>query len=129
MPKQAINPEGLAAPFGPYSHVTVASPGKLVFCAGAIAVDAEGNVVGVGDIEAQTRQVMENLKVALASAGATFDDVVKITTWVTDATLFGKLAPVRAEYLREPYPASALLEVKGLMWPELLVEIEALAVV
>jgi 2-iminobutanoate/2-iminopropanoate deaminase len=129
MPKQAINPDGLAPPFGPYSHVTVSSPGRLVWCAGAIAVDADGEIVGVGDIAAQTRQVMENLEVALAGAGATFDDVVKITTWVTDVTLFPQLAPVRAEYLREPYPVSALLEVKGLMFPELLVEIEAVAVV
>ena len=129
MPKRAINPEGLAAPFGPYSHVTVAEPGTLVFCAGAVSVDVDGNIVGAGDIAAQTRQVMENLKIALAAAGATFDDVVKITTWVTDASLFGELAPVRAEYLREPYPASALLEVQALMYPDLMVEIEAVAVV
>jgi enamine deaminase RidA (YjgF/YER057c/UK114 family) len=129
MPKQALNPDGLCPPMGPYSHVTVSEPGRLVWCAGAVSVDADGNIVGEGDIVAQTRQVMENLRIALASAGAAFDDVVKITTWVTDAKLFPQLAPVRAEYLREPYPASALLEVSALMYPEFLVEIEAVAVV
>jgi enamine deaminase RidA (YjgF/YER057c/UK114 family) len=130
MAKESINPPGLSQPAGPYVHVTVAPPGgKLVFCAGAVAFDAEGGIVGVGDVVAQTRQTMENLKLALAAAGATFADVVKITNYVLDATDYAKVAPVREEYLREPYPASALIEVKGLMYPELLIEIEAIAVV
>lgn len=86
-------------------------------------------MVGPGDIVAQTRQVMENLRLALERAGATFPDVVKVTNYVTDASLWPQVLPVRAEYLQEPYPASTFVEVAALMFPELLIEIEAVAVV
>jgi enamine deaminase RidA (YjgF/YER057c/UK114 family) len=66
---------------------------------------------------------------ALEAAGATFADVMKITNYVTDVTEYGKIAPVREEYLKEPYPASSMVEVKGLMLPELMIEIEAIALV
>lgn len=129
MAKQCINPDGLATPVGPYSNVVTSPPGRLVFCAGQVALDPDGNIVGAGDIAAQTRQVMENLKLALESAGASFADVVKVTNYITDVNEFSKLARVRREYMREPYPASTLVEVKALMFPELLIEIEAIAVV
>lgn len=130
MSKEALNPEGMAAPMGPYVQVTVApAGGRLVFCSGAVAFGPDGSVVGEGDIAAQTRQVMENLRVALEAAGATFADVVKITNYVIDVREYPKVAPVREEYLSRPYPASSMVEVKGLMIPELLIEIEAIAVV
>ncbi|HEY4277366.1 MAG TPA: RidA family protein [Conexibacter sp.] len=129
MAKRSINPKGMAPPLGPYVHVVVPPPGRLVFCSGAVAYDADGEVVGVGDVVAQTRQVMENLRRALAAAGATFDDVVKITSFVIDVSEYAKIAPVREEYLSAPYPASSMVEVNGLMQPELLIEIEAVAVV
>jgi enamine deaminase RidA (YjgF/YER057c/UK114 family) len=130
MAKTSINPEAMAPPVGPYAHVVSAPPGgRVVFCAGAVALDADGNVVGKDDIVAQTRQVMENLRQALGAAGATFADVVKITNYVTDASQWPQVLPVRAEYLREPYPASTFVEVRALMFPELLIEIEAVAVV
>jgi 2-iminobutanoate/2-iminopropanoate deaminase len=128
--KRSLNPEGLAAPAGPYALVTtVETPGRLVFCAGAIAIDEQGNIVGVGDIVAQTEQVMRNLSVALEAAGASFADVVKINNFVTDADLYPAIAPVRERYLSEPYPASSLIEVRRLLYPDLLVEIEAIAFV
>jgi reactive intermediate/imine deaminase len=130
MSKTSLNPDGLAKPVGPYVQVTVAPPGgKLVFCSGAVAFAPDGSIVGEGDIVAQTRQVMENLERALKAAGASFADVVKITNYVTDAAEYPKIAPVREEYLTEPYPASTLVEVKSLLYPELLIEIEAVAVV
>ncbi len=129
MPKQAINPDALPKPVGPYSNVIATQPGKFVFCAGQVALDRDGNIVGEGDIEAQTRQVMENLGAALEAAGASFADVVKITNFITDAGEFSKMAGVRQEFLKEPYPASTLIEVKALIYPELLIEIEAVAVV
>jgi len=130
MAKTSINPEGMSAPVGPYAHVVTAPPGgRLVFCAGAVAFDADGEIVGKGDIVAQTRQVMENLRQALAAAGATFEDVVKVTNYVTDASRWPQVLPVRAEYLRPPYPASTFVEVQALMFPELEIEIEAVAVV
>jgi enamine deaminase RidA (YjgF/YER057c/UK114 family) len=130
MTKESLNPPGTPRPLGPYANVTIAPPGgKLVFCAGTVALDADGEIVGEGDIVAQTRQVMENLRLALEAAGATFADVVKIVNYVTDVTEYRKIAPVRAEYLTEPYPVSSMVEVSGLMYPELLIEIEATAVV
>jgi len=110
--KASINPEGMAAPVGPYVQVTVAPPGgRLVYCAGAVSIAPDGSIVGEGDIVAQTRQTMENLEVALQAAGATFADVVKINGYVTDFSQYPKIAPVRAEYLKEPYPASTMIEV------------------
>lgn len=130
MSKTSTNPDGMSPPVGPYAHVVTAPPGgRLVFCAGAVAFDPQGNVVGEGDIVAQTRQVMENLRLALGAAGATFDDVVKVTNYVTDASQWPKVLPVRAEYIPEPFPASTFIEVSALMFPELLIEIEAVAVV
>ncbi|MEA2228080.1 MAG: 2-iminobutanoate/2-iminopropanoate deaminase [Solirubrobacteraceae bacterium] len=128
--KESLNPPGTPPPLGPYVNVTIAPPGgRLVFCAGTVAFGPDGEIVGEGDIVAQTRQVMENLRIALEAAGATFADVVKIVNYVTDVTEYPKIAPVRAEYLKEPYPVSTMVEVSGLMVPELLIEIEATAVV
>jgi 2-iminobutanoate/2-iminopropanoate deaminase len=129
MTKQALNPEGLPTPVGPYSNVVMSSPGRLVFVAGQVALDANGDVVGAGNIVAQTRQVMENMRLALEAAGATFADVVRVVNYITDVDLFGEMAAVRREFLVEPYPASTLVEVSALMFPELLIEIEAIAVV
>jgi 2-iminobutanoate/2-iminopropanoate deaminase len=130
MAKESINPDGIAEPVGPYVHVTVAPPGgKLVYCSGAVAIAPDGSIVGEDDIVAQTRQAMENLRAALKAAGATFADVVKINGYVTDFSLYPQIAPVRAEYLTEPYPASTMVEVPALIFPELMIEIEAVAVV
>jgi 2-iminobutanoate/2-iminopropanoate deaminase len=129
MMKRALDPEGLPAPVGPYSNVVTTPPGRLVFCAGQVALDANGELVGAGDVVAQTRQVMENLGIALEAAGATFADVVRVVNYITDVDLFGQMAAVRREYLVEPYPASTLVEVSALIYPELVIEIEAMAVV
>jgi 2-iminobutanoate/2-iminopropanoate deaminase len=128
--KRSINPQGMAAPVGPYAHVvTVPAGGRLVYCAGAVALGPDGEVVAEGDIVGQTRQVMENLRMALEVAGAGFDDVVKVTNYVVNVEDWRKVLPVRAEYLKEPYPASTFVEVSALIFPELLIEIEAVAVV
>jgi enamine deaminase RidA (YjgF/YER057c/UK114 family) len=124
MPKQSIHPAGLQKP-PTYSHVVKA--GDTVHISGQVALDEQGNLVGRGDIEAQAVRVFENLKLALASVNATFDDVVKLTMFITDARYRDTLRTVRAHYLKDPYPASTLLVVAGLAMPELLLEIEATA--
>lgn len=129
MAKEHLNPDGMPPPVGPYSNVVATPPGKMVFVAGQVAYDAEGKVVGAGDVAAQTRQVMENVKLALEAAGASFGDVVKIVNYITDMGEFSKMAAVRREYLTEPYPISSLVEVSALMEPDLIIEIEAIAVV
>jgi reactive intermediate/imine deaminase len=108
-----------------YSHA--AKAGGLVFLAGQVAQDAEGAVVGKGDVEAQAVQVFENLKAVLASAGATFDDVVKMTTYTTSLAYRAKIAEVRARYCKTYFPPNTFVVVASLATPEYLLEIEAVA--
>lgn len=108
-----------------YSHA--AKAGGLVFVAGQVAQDAEGVLVGRGDIEAQTVQVFENLKAVLASAGATFDDVVKLTTYTTSLAYRPKIAEIRARYFKTYFPPNTFVVVSSLATPDYLLEIEAVA--
>ena len=102
----------------------------MVFASGQVARDVDGNLVGPGDIHAQTRQVLRNLQAVLAEGGAALDDVVKVTVFVTNLPEhFAAIHEVRAEFFKSDYPASTLVEVSGLVHPEMLIEIEAIAVV
>ena len=123
-----INPAELTKPTG-YTHVVKSAPGTTIYISGQIAFDRDGRVVGVGDFRAQTVQVFENLKAALAACGATFADVVKVTTFVTDMKNAPTLREVRAGYFGPNPPAGTLVQVSGLVIPELMIEIEAVAVV
>jgi len=125
---QHVNPTELTKPTG-YTHVVKSAPGTTIYISGQIAFDKDGKVVGVGDFRAQTVQVFENLKAALAACGATFADVVKVTTFVTDMKNAPTLREVRAGYFGTNPPAGTLVQVSGLVIPELMIEIEAVAVV
>ena len=103
--------------------------GTTVYTSGQVARNSQGEVVGVEDAGAQTRQVLENLKSVLAEAGATLDDIVKVVVYVTNVDDFAEVHRVRAEYFQKDYPASTLVEVSALAGPDLLVEIEAVAVI
>jgi enamine deaminase RidA (YjgF/YER057c/UK114 family) len=125
------NPPGLSAPRG-YTHVVSASGGRTVYIAGQVALNVQGEVVGKGDLRAQARQVFENLRIALAGAGATFKDVVKWNTYVVGLKPedLAALREVRGEFLKDVTPpASTLVSVQGLANPDFLIEIEAIAVV
>src|SRR5262249_60470452 len=111
-----------------YSHVAVVEGRKTIFVSGQLARDVNGNVVGKGDMRAQLRQVGENIKAALAAAGATLDDIVKSNTYVTDIDEFFKHVDVRVEYFGA-LPTSTTVEVRRLAHPDLLVEVEVIAVV
>ena len=127
MPKKFINPPGMK-PLGMYSQVTVAQGGSIAFISGQVSADANGKVVGAGDIEAQAVQVFENLKLALGGIGATFDDVIKFTIFIVDFTQERRKAvmDVRSRYISsENPPAATMVGVDQLVEPELLVEIEA----
>ncbi len=119
-------PEGVAPGTG-YSHV-VWGTGRFVAISGQCGLDEEGRVVGEGDAAAQARQVFENLRRCLAAAGATFDDVVKLTYFVTDVAHLPAVRAARDEvFVPDRLPASSAVQVSALFRPELLVEIEAFA--
>jgi enamine deaminase RidA (YjgF/YER057c/UK114 family) len=108
----------------------VTGTGRLVAISGQVAFDASGQVIGAGDPSAQARQVFENLRRCLAAAGATFGDVIKFTYFVTDMAYLPAVRAVRDEFLAGAQPpASTAVQVVALAWPELLLEIEALALV
>jgi 2-iminobutanoate/2-iminopropanoate deaminase len=111
-----------------YSHVVVASGEKMIFVSGQLARNNKGEIVGPGDMRAQIKQVGENLKHALEAAGATLNDLVKTTTYVTDIDEFFKHVDVRHDYLGVGLPASTTVEVRRLSHPDLVVEIEGMAV-
>lgn len=120
----------LATPNGIMSHGVEVPAGKMIFVSGQVARNSRGEIVGKGDIAAQTRQVLENMKSVLAQGGATMDDVVKVTVFVTNvAEHYSQIHQVRAEFFPKDYPASTMVEVKALVQPELMIEIEAVAVV
>jgi reactive intermediate/imine deaminase len=123
-----MNPPELSTPTG-YTHVVEISRGRTVYIAGQVAFDKSGALVGKGDFVAQTRQVMENLKAALAAAGATFENVVKVNTYVTNMSQLQALREIRADYFGANPPASTLVQVVALAMPDLMIEIEAIAVV
>ena len=130
MERRFINPLELSASTN-YSHVAVVSAGRSVHVSGQVALDGTGRVVGAGDLRAQTVQVYENLKAALAAADASFADVVKMTSFVVDLTPAKAqiVRDVRTQYLPAGHrPASTMVGVTSLVSPDLLVEIEILAV-
>jgi enamine deaminase RidA (YjgF/YER057c/UK114 family) len=122
-----MNPPTLSKPTG-YTHVVIATGGRTIYIAGQTAVDKNGNVVGPGDFRAQAKQVFENLRAALAAAGAQFGDTVKLNIYVLDMTNAPALREARASYFPSGPPAATLVEVKKLARDEFMLEIEAIAV-
>ncbi|MFE3138055.1 RidA family protein [Streptomyces scopuliridis] len=121
------SPAGVA-PGNGYSHV-VWGTGRFVAVSGQCAFDEEGAIVGEGDPAAQARQVFENLRRCLAAAGASFDDVVKLTYFVTDVAHLPAIREARDAVIDTARPpASSAVQVAALFRPELLVEIEAFAI-
>jgi 2-iminobutanoate/2-iminopropanoate deaminase len=110
-----------------YSHVVSVEGKRLIFVAGQLARDRNGNVVGKGDMGAQIRQVGENIKAALAEAGASLSDIVKTNTYVTDMDEFFRHVDVRMQYFGAAMPTSTTVEVRRLAHPDFMVEIEVMA--
>ena len=113
-----------------YSHVVTATgPGKTIYIAGQLARDVDGNIVGKGDMRAQLEQTFKNLDLCLKAAGATWADVVKTNTFVTDYAAFSKHSDVRMRYFGVASPTSTTIQISGLAQPEAMVEIEMIAVI
>ncbi len=128
MKKQAIVSYRLSKPIGVFSHAIKAEGKQFLFISGLTARDRSGKVVGKGDMKAQTRQVLENMKIVLEEAGASFDQIVKVTVYVTDMKDFREIHEVRAQYFKGDLPASTLVQVTRLVNEDCLIEIDAVAV-
>ena len=129
--KQHLNPDGVNKP-KTYSQVVKVNGGSIIFTSGIVADDVNGNIIGKGDLKAQVKQAFENLKIVLAAAGADFKDVVKMTYYVVNykPEQLPMIREVRADYLpAENPPASTLAGVQSLFHADVLIEIEAVAVV
>jgi enamine deaminase RidA (YjgF/YER057c/UK114 family) len=127
-------PEDVPAPRATYSHAVRITSGTHIVLAGQVPIDDQGKTVGLGDIEAQTRQVLQNIEGVLRAAGATFADVVRYTIYLVGRENVGLFREVRAELWPKihpdgRYPTSTFLVIDQLASEEFLVEIEASAVV
>jgi 2-iminobutanoate/2-iminopropanoate deaminase len=136
MPRKVVQPTaGMMVPLGPYSHATVVTGGTLVFLGGQVAADKNGKLVGKDDLKAQVAQVMENIRLALAAAGATYKDVVQARIFTTRVHEFMALMTWRCQQWPEFWgsktsgqdsPATTCVGVTQL-WDEAMVEIDCIA--
>jgi 2-iminobutanoate/2-iminopropanoate deaminase len=127
MTREEIRVDGSAEPIAHFTDAVRA--GDLLFVSGVVAVDTAGNLVGGDDVVAQTRQVFENVQRVLTAAGCGFEDVVKVTIFLTDVDDRPRINPLRQEFFGATRPASTLVEVPRLAVPGAKVEIEAVALV
>ena len=130
MPKKQITSAKIRQPSGLFSQATmIEARGRLVFISGMTSRRPDGTISGIGDIEAQTRQVCENLKAAVEAAGGTMDDICRVDVYVRNMEHFDQIHKVRREYFGVPAPASTMVEVSKMTSPDYLIEISAIAVV
>jgi reactive intermediate/imine deaminase len=127
--KEQVQTGKVREPMGHFSQaIAVEAKGRMVFISGMTARRPDGTIAGIGDIEAQTRQVCENIKAAVEAAGGTMDHVCRVDVYVRTIEHFDKIHKVRREYFRSPPPASTMVEVTKMVSPEYLIEINAIAV-
>lgn len=129
--KQALTPSTVSAPIGPYSHSYSFDAGdtRVVFVAGQCGTLPDGSIAGENDMYEQARQTLINIEKILEANGATFSDVVKTTTFLTDVDRRADVSRARESFLPSPPPPSTLIEVSRLIDPEYLIEMEVVAVV
>jgi reactive intermediate/imine deaminase len=128
MPYTTITPAE-ARPVGNYKMATRMEGGRLLYIAGQVARDAEGNVLAPGDIRTQARQVFQNVQRVLQAAGGDLTDLLKITTYITKIEDFPAVVEVRRQFFPGELPASTLIVVTRLAQPELLIEVEGMAAI
>ena len=124
---QHFNPPGVWQPFGAFALAVAQGEGQVVHLKGQVALDPKGRIVGAGDMAAQLRQVLANIRAVLASVGGLPCDVISLTHYTTDIEAFMACGPIRAEVFTEPFPVTTTVEVRRLYRPELLIEITAIA--
>lgn len=114
-------------PFEPFHISQGFRIGDFIILSGQAALNEQGEIVGVNDFDAQAHQVFHNLKTLLALEGSSLDHVVKVTIFLTDMSYFSRIVELRKQYFSPPYPADTIVEVQALALPELMIEIEAIA--
>jgi reactive intermediate/imine deaminase len=130
MVKRQISTDQLRQPSGHFSQATVIEArGRLVFVSGMTARRPDGTIAGIGDVETQTRQVLENIKAAMAAAGGSLDDICRVDVYIRNMEHFDAIHKVRREYFKPPLPASTMVEVTKMVSPDYLIEISAIAVI
>ena len=130
MPRQQINSDRIGKPSGHFSQANVIEArGRIVFISGMTSKCADGTIAGVGDLEAQTRQMCENVKAAVEAAGGSMTDICRVDVYVKDMTGFDIIHRVRREYFPSPPPASTMVAVSGFTHPDYLIEMAAIAVI
>ena len=130
MPRQQITSPRIGKPSGHFAHANaVEARGRFVFISGMTSKGADGSVVGVGDIEAQTRQMCENVKAAVEAAGGTMADICRVDVYVKDMAGFDTIHRVRRAYFPDPPPASTMVAISGFTHPDYLIEMAAIAVI
>lgn len=114
-------------PFEPFALSQAIAVGDWIFVSGQAALDGQGNIVGEGNFQLQAETAFNNLQAVLQAADSGLQDVVKVTIFMTDMQYFGEVVELRRRYFATPYPADSIVEVKALAMPQLMFEIEAIA--
>ena len=110
-----------------HHYIRVDNPKSLIFLAGQLARDADGNLVGAGDMAEQTRQCIRNMRTVVEAAGGTLDDIVSIVVYTTDMREFRRIVAARTEFFFDKLPTSTIVEVNHLADPGLMIEFQAIA--
>ncbi|AIO44099.1 RidA family protein [Burkholderia cenocepacia] len=124
---EAVNPPEVWAPFGAFSMAMIQGDGRIVHLKGQVALDRDGQVVGAGDMRAQVRQTLGNLRDVLAALGGQMRDVISLVHYATDIDAFMQAGDIRSTYFAAPYPVTTTVQVERLYHPDLLIEIAAIA--
>ena len=120
-----VNPPGVWSPFGAFSMAVIQGDGQVVHLKGQVSLDRDGQVVGAGDMRAQVRKVLENIRTVLASMGGTMADVVSLVHYATDIEAFMGTGDIRKEFFSSPFPVTTTVQVARLYRPDLLIEVTA----
>lgn len=121
----AVNPPGVWSPFGAFSMAVIQGDGQVAHLKGQVSLDRDGQVVGAGDMRAQVRKVLENIRTVLASMGDTMADVVSLVHYATDIEAFMGTGDIRKEFFSSPFPVTTTVQVARLYRPDLLIEVTA----
>lgn len=124
---ESYNPDSVWPPFGAFSMVVLQGTGQVVHLKGQVSLDASGAIVGAGDIRAQVRQTLTNIRTVLKTIGGRMSDITSLTHYTTDIQAFMQTGDIRKEFFAAPYPVTTTVEVAALYNPDLVIEITAVA--